>query len=467
MVRRRCHARLHAAGQLATVRGMRIVFTGPDLATVADLAVAMQRLGHEVAALLPYDVSAEGRTRPTRVRIPVTVGPRTVTGEILQASGPEKLACYLVRSSEALAPDSAERGAFHSQIAVELARRLIPSPDVLQLSGWEWALAPAYVRLANLPFRTVLALDDLASQGSFEGADFSLTRLPAGFFTPGGVEFYGRLNFIKGGLLLANAFTVNGWSTFTALKVDPAAQGLGAVLAEQAHKCAPILRPRQLSSWDPAVDSLIAKTFSADLLDAKSACRSALLASTGTKRKTAGPVVLLECGQNDSEIGHIPAILDRWLVDDAKLIVATAGKAAPASLEAAALRLPSRISVLRQPDEATMHRAVAGADFQLFPAAPTVGFADAVWRAMRYGTIPLAREHAGRRDLFDEREGLAWFVDSPNALWDTLALRANGIFRSPDRLLAMRGAAMRRAAAINEQSIAEAHAALYRRLGVA
>src|SRR5712672_2834052 len=105
---------------------MRIVYAGPDLATVADLALAVQRLGHEVAALLPFDVSAEGRTRPTRVRIPISVGAGTVTGEILQASGPEKLPCYLVRPSEALSPGSAARGAFHSQITVELARRLIP-----------------------------------------------------------------------------------------------------------------------------------------------------------------------------------------------------------------------------------------------------------------------------------------------------------------------------------------------------
>ncbi len=445
---------------------MRIVFAGPDLATVADLAVAMQRLGHEVAALLPYDASAEGRTRPTRVRIPVTMGPQVVTGEILQASGPEKLTCYLVRPSEELRPDTAARGVFHSQIAVELARRLIPSPDVLQLSGWETALAPAYVRVANLPFRTVLALDELAKQGSFDATEFAATHLPAGFFTPGGVEFYGRLNFLKGGLLLAGAFTVNGWSTFTALRNEAAAHGLGAVVAEQASKCAAIIKPSQLSSWDPAADSFLPKSFSADAPAAKAACRTALLAATGTRRKAAGPVVLLECGESDAEIGHVPDILDRWLMDEGKLIVVTAAKLGPASLEAAALRSPGGVSIVRQPDEAAMHRAIAGADFQLFPSAPTVRFADAVWRAMRYGTIPLARDHAGRAELFGDHEGLSWFIDSPEALWDTLGIRASAVFRTPAQLLGMREGAMRRAAAINERSIAEAYVELYRRLGV-
>jgi starch synthase len=444
---------------------MRIVFAGPDLATVADRAVAMQRLGHEVAALLPFDVSAEGKTRPTRVRIPVTIGSQLVAGEVLQASGPEKLPCYLVRPGGELPPDSAARGVFHSQIAVEFARRLMPSPGVLHLFGWETALAPAYVRLSNLPFRTVLELDDVARQGSFAGEEFALTQLPTGLFSPGGVEFFGRLNFLKGGLLLAHAFAVDGSSSLTALRSEPAAHGLSAVIAEQSHKCASIRRPAQPSAWDPSTDPHISKLFSADDLVGKAACRKAMLASVGTKRKIAGPVMFLDCGPGDSNASNLAAILDQWLTQDGELIVTTAGDFAPASLEAAAVRSPGRVHILRQPDEAAMHRAIAGADFQLFPAAPTTDFASAAWRSMRYGTLPLAREHAGRDEVFGPDEGLVWFMDSADALWDTIGIRAAEIFRRPDALSTMRRHAMQRAAAINETSIAESFEALYRRLG--
>jgi starch synthase len=451
---------------------MRIVFAGPHLSAVADLAVALQKLGYEVAALLPYDDSAKGRTRPTRVRIPVMVGSRQVMGEILQASGPENLPCYLVRPSEALPRGSAAWGVFSSQIAVELARRLIPSPDVLQLSGWETALAPAYIRQSNLPFRTVLELNGLTREGDFDGEDFFLTNLPTGFFSPGGVEFYGRLNFVKGGLLFANAFTVDGVSTLTALRTERATRELGAVIAEQSPKCAIMHRPANVSAWDPASDPFIARKFSADEPDNKSACRTALLRLLSPKTKTVGPVVLLHLTDEMSGEGDLPAILDRWLLDEGKLIVVTEGAVVSAALEAQAYRFPAQISILREPDEETLHRAIAGADFQVFPEAPTIGFASAAWRAMRYGAIPVARDHVGRRDIFDEAtndagEGLAWFVDSPDALWDTLGLRAAAIHRTPAQLNAIRVRAMRRAAAINETSIAEAHVALYHQLGVA
>ena len=445
---------------------MRLLHAGPDLAAAADLAVALQGAGHDVAALLPYDASAEGRTRPTRVRVPVPVGPQTITAEILQATGPAKLMCYLARPDEDLPADSAARGIFLSQVAVEVARRLLPSPVLLHLTGWEVALAPAYVRLNNLPFRTVLEVRDLSQQGSFDGQEFGATRLPAGFFSPGAVEFFGRLNFIKGGLVLADAFTVDAWSSYTALRTGPAAGGLGVVMAEQGYKCSPIFRPNQIAGWDPASDDFVAKQFSADSLEKKSASRSALLAATGTKRKCRGPVVLLTCRANEVVEAETVALLERWLVDDGKLVVASTDDSAPAALEAAAFREPTRATVLRGADDAALHRAVAGADFQFFPNAPTIHFAEAAWRAMRYGTIPLARDHIGRADLFGEHEGFAWFVDSNAAIWDTCGVRADKIFYSSDALHEMRTHAMHRAAKVTERTVANAHADLYRRLGV-
>ncbi len=452
---------------------MRIVFAGPQLGAISDLAGALQRLGHEVAAILPFDDAAAGRTRPTRVQIPIAVGSQRIVGEILQASGPEKLPCYLVRTIEPLPPHSAERGVFHSQLVVELARRLIPSPDVLQLCGWETALAPAYIRQSNLPFRTVLDVRGVEAQGSFDGADFGLTGLPTGFFSPGGVEFFGRLNFLKGGLVLANAFSVNSRSTLAAWQGEPAGRGVSAVLAEQAHKCAPVLFPEDADAWDPATDSLIARNFSLDEPGGKAACRASLLASVGLAKTTRGPIVILNRNKAEPDDGVPASVLDRWLAADGRLLILTPREVESADLEAAARRSAAHLRIVRQPGDAMMRCAIAGADFQFFPGVPTAEFATAAWRAMRYGTIPLARDHPGRSDLFDDSalstdrgEGLTWFVDSSAALWDTLGHRAMEIFRNSDRLEALRLRAMKRAASVTMTSVAEAHVALYRRLGV-
>ena len=437
---------------------MRIVFAGPQLGAVSDLAVALQSLGHDVAALLPYDEAAAGRTRSTRVKIPVRVGGGRVTGEILLASGPENLPCYLIRSGETPPPDTSARGIFHSQTVVELARRLVPAPDVLQLSGWEAGLAPAYARLSNLPFRTVLEIHEVTHQGSFDGSDFASAHLPTGFFSPGGVEFFGRMNFLKGGLVLADAWTVNGTSTLAALRQEPAGHGLSTVIAEQSYKCAPMLR---------AADA--APRFSDD----KAADRSALLSLLGVAKTARGSIVVLDRTTTEGGDGHLPAILDRWIATDTIFVCVTLRRTESAALEAAARRSPKPVHILRQPDDETRRRVVAGADFQIFPAAPSVDFTRGALHAMRCGTIPLAPDHPGRAEIFgdcasgaERGEGLVWFLDSADALWDT-ALRATELFRHVGRLGAVRRRAVERATGITAASLAEAHVALYHRLGVA
>ncbi len=452
---------------------MRIVFAGPHLGAISDLAVALQRLGHEVAAILPFDDAAAGRTRPTRVQIPIAVGSQRIVAEILQASGPEKLPCYLVRTIEPLPPHSAARGVFQSQLVVELARRLIPSPDILQLSGWETALAPAYIRRSNLPFRTVLDVRDVKVQGSFDGADFSLTNLPAGFFSPGGVEFFGRLNFLKAGLVLANAWTVNGRSTLAHWQGEDGGRGLNGVLTEQSSKCAQLFFPEDAEAWDPATDPLIARNFSSEEPDGKSACRAALLAAVGFAKNTRGPIVIVHRHETAADDALPASILDRWIAADGRLVILTPRAVESAALETAARRAATSLSMVRQPDEAMMRCAIAGADFQFFPDAPTAEFATGAWRAMRYGTVPLARDHPGRAELFEDSgataergEGLTWFMETPAALWDTLGQRAVELYQNQERFQAMRIRAMQRAASFTIPGVAEAHVALYRRLGV-
>jgi starch synthase len=90
---------------------------------------------------------------------------------------------------------------------VELARRLTPSPQILHVHDWAAALVPVLVRDAHMPFRTVLTIHHLAEQGSFWGLDFSLTNLSERYFTLRGLEYFGRMNLLKGGILFADRVT--------------------------------------------------------------------------------------------------------------------------------------------------------------------------------------------------------------------------------------------------------------------
>ena len=81
---------------------------------------------------------------------------------------------------------------------------MTPTPEILHCHDWTAALVPVLVRERGLPFATVLSIHHLAEQGNFESWDFALTNLPGRYFDLHGVEFFGRLNLLKGGILFAD-----------------------------------------------------------------------------------------------------------------------------------------------------------------------------------------------------------------------------------------------------------------------
>src|SRR5207245_3252518 len=93
----------------------------------------------------------------------------------------------------------------------------------------------------QLPYATVLTTHHLAEQGSFWGLDFGLTHLHERFFTLRGVEFFGRMNFLKGGILHADKITTVSERYRREMQTAVGGCGLDAVLGENAHRLVGIL----------------------------------------------------------------------------------------------------------------------------------------------------------------------------------------------------------------------------------
>ena len=132
--------------------------------------------------------------------------------------------------------DNAARFIFFCKAALELARRLTPQLQILHVHDWAAALVPVLVRAQGLPFTTVLTIHHLAEQGSFWGLDFALTNLPERFFTLRGIEFFGRMNFLKGGILYADRITTVSERYRREMLTPAGGYGLDGVLRENAHE---------------------------------------------------------------------------------------------------------------------------------------------------------------------------------------------------------------------------------------
>ncbi len=454
---------------------MRILFTGSEMDPLARtgglgdvleaLPAALAARGHEVSVVLPcYRGLRENPkfgVRSTRVQIPVQVGAKVLPAEILECTAPNGVQVFLIRRDEYFDrsgyygvegrdyEDNAERFIYFSRAVVELARRAMPPPDLLHVNDWQTALVPVLIKDRKLPFKTVLTIHNLAYQGSFWGLDFALTNLPGHYFGARGVEYYGNLNLLKGGLLYADALTTVSERYAREIQTSEHGAGLDPVVREQAHKLTGILNGADYEIWNPATDALLPQKFSATKLAGKSICREALLKECGLAPEPAGPIfVMVSRLTHQKGIELLFPLLDRLLADDVRLVILGEGHIAfERELLLASRRHPERFAFRPNMDESLAHLIYAGGDAFLLPSHYEPCGLSAMY-ALKYGTLPIARATGGLHESIQDYDptnesghGFLFYDYTHEALWDAI-MRARHCFTAKTPWAALQQRAM-------------------------
>jgi starch synthase len=451
--------------------------------TLRDLPDALRARDHQVSAVLPfYRAIRENRaivTQPTGVRFTLPVGAKKVEAAIHETRLANGTQVFLVARDEYFDrtslygtegrsyDDNAERFVFFQKAAVELARRIDPAPDLLHAHDWQAALVPVFAREWGLPFKTVLTLHNLAFQGAFLGVDFGLTNLPGHLFASGPLEFYGSFNFLKAGILFADAISTLSERYARDIQSPEFGCGLDGVLRENARKLHGILSGTDYSTWNPATDPALPAKFSPRDPSGKTTCRNALLEHLNLDPNPAGPLFLLPSHvARHRGLELLLPLLDRLLADDVRLAVfGEAEKAHERDLLLATRKHARRFAFHREADPALLHLAFAGADATLFPELIDPSGSMAM-RALKYGAPPVARACGGLHQIVRDYDpasgqgnGFLFFDYRPDALWDAIK-RARATFAQPATWQAIADNAM--ASDFSWAAAAAAYEKLYR-----
>jgi starch synthase len=331
--------------------------------------------------------------------------------------------------------DNAARFIFFCKAALELSRRLTPQLQILHVHDWPAALAPVFVYAQGLPFKTVLTIHHVADQGSFWGLDFGLTNLPERFFTLHGVEFFGRLNFLKGGILYADKITTVSEHYRREILTPSGGHGLDGVLCENAHRLSAILDGADYKLWNPASDRLLPARYDEKKLRGKQACCDALLKEMKLASGPRGPVfgmVTRVVQEKGFEI--LVPLLDRLLWDDVRLIILGQGDPAyETALAVAARKFPARFAYQKDYDAKLAHLIEGGMDISLIPSRFEPAGLSAMYN-LKYGALPVARATGGIHEIIedyyptsDSGYGFLCYEYSSEAFWDAIK-RARQIF---------------------------------------
>ena len=424
---------------------------GPPLQRVGALVdvidalpVALRTRGHEVSVALPfYREIKENRAfnkKNTGITVDVQVGDKVHTARYIEGRSASGVQLFLIRCDEFFDrpgiygeqgkayEDNAARFIFFCKAAIELARRLTPQLEILHVHEWAAALVPLFVRAQGLPFKTVLTIHHVADQGSFWGIDFALTNLPERFFTLTGVEFFGRLNFLKGGILYADRITTVSEHYRREILTPSGGSGLHGVLRENAYRLTAIMDGADYARWDPASDRLIPARYDPKRLRGKQVCRDALLNELRLAPAPHGPVFgMVTRVVHEKGFEILVPLLDRMLWDDVRLIILGEGDAAyETALGVAARKFPTRFAYHTNYDEKLAHLIEAGIDISLIPSRFEPAGVSAMYN-LKYGALPVARVTGGIQEILEDYDpisdsGYAFlcYEHSSEAFWDAI-----------------------------------------------
>ena len=325
---------------------------------------------------------------------------------------------YESESGDPLEP--ARRFALFCRAIVERAR--VWDAEVVHLNDWGTALVPAYGLVDGLDAATVFAIHNLAYQGNFPPRALAQIGLPQELFrTENGVEFFGTVSFMKGGIALADRIVTVSPTYAREIQTHEYGAGMDGLLRFRRRMLHGILNGLDPERWDPSSDANVPVHYDADSIDRKDRNREFLLGELSLEDAHPLFVMVTRLAHQkgiDLVLEALPAILH----SGASLAVLGDGEEAYAELlrrETGAN--PGRVAVRFGFDERLAKLLYSGGDFFLMPSLyEPCGLGQLI--AQRFGTPPVVRATGGLADtVIDGQTGYSFVAPEPRALGDAVA----------------------------------------------
>jgi len=387
-----------------------------------SLPKALERLGVRVTLIMPaYRSVLQGGfpIEDTKVRFTVPISHRSEEGSLLKTRTGSAITVYLIRAEqyfdrahpygtpEGDYPDNAERFVFFARAILEVLK--LNPPQILHAHDWQAALAIAFLRAQPHLYpelssvKTVFTVHNLGYQGLFRYLDWHLLNLDPSFFSPRYLEFYGKINFLKGGIVFTDAITTVSSTYAEEIKTAEQGFGLEGVFQERAASLIGILNGVDYDIWNPKTDPFIAKTYSPRNLRGKRACKTDLQRSFHLPNNPDIPLIgMVSRLTVQKGLDLLEEALDELLSRDLQFVLLGTGeKQYQEFFSKVPQRYPGKAGVNIAFDESLAHRIIAGSDLFLVPSRYEPGGLTQVY-SLKYGTIPVVRATGGLKDTIEE-----------------------------------------------------------------
>ena len=422
---------------------MKVLFVSPEmdpLAKVGGLADVvgalpkeLESLGCDVRVIIPlYNQVKENlknlklKAKNLRKEIIVCLDWLPFKGDVLEVNL-NGLTVYLLRNDNFFNRDyiySTPQGdyqdndlrfGFLSLGALEIAKALDFKPDIIHCHDWQTALVPISLKwrrhVKDDPFfsksKIVFTIHNISYQGLFLRDTLEKLGLPLYAFTPQGIEFYGKISLLKGGIVYGDAVTTVSPNYAEEIKKPEYGNALDGILrwiSQESNKLVGILNGIDYQAWDPKTDKALYVNYGIGDITGKLKNKSELRNELGLYAEEGKPLLgmvsrLTEQKGIDLVVEALPQIFDLGFQ---VAILGTGEEKYVRMLENANSRYKGNLSVVIGFNDEIARRIYAGCDMFLMPSRfEPCGLGQMI--AMKYGSIPVVRGTGGLLDSVRDR----------------------------------------------------------------
>lgn len=303
--------------------------------------------------------------------------------------------------------DDAERFSFFSRAVLNALPALDFMPDIIHLNDWHTAMVSVFLKLEHMhderyqKMRTIFTIHNLKYQGVFPKEIMTdVLGLDWKYYRNGDLEFYGAVNFMKAGLIYADAITTVSPTYAKEIQYEYFGEKLEGLLQKRANRMEGILNGLDYEEYNPITDSHIFVPYDAFTPEKKRDNKVRLQKVLDLPVRRDVPMLALVSRLVPPKgLDLIVRIADELLRHEKVqlVVLGTGDQEYEDWFKGLAWRFPNKTSINICFDDTLAHQIYAAADMFLMPSNyEPCGIGQLI--ALRYGCVPIVRETGGLKD---------------------------------------------------------------------
>lgn len=376
------------------------------------LPLELEKLGHNVILIMPYYQVIKKKNLPVK----------KIAENAYVTNAGRNLHVYFIENDEYFDrpelygtpqgdyPDNAMRFGYFCKAVLELLPKINFHPEIIHTNDWQTAMIPFFLKTTQKDnqfyknTKTVITIHNMAYQGLFDAQTIPELGLSWDVFKPNdGIEFYGKVNFLKAGLISVDAINTVSEKYSREIQTEEYGCGLDGVLREQGGHVYGIINGVDYTQWNPEVDGLIAKKYNIHDLSGKKECRKDLLKEYKISAHDQTPVIGIISRLADQKGFDILAegILEIAKLDLRIVLLGTGDEKYHKLFTEIKEKYPEHFGISIAFNNTLAHKIEAGSDMFLMPSRYEPCGLNQIY-SLKYGTVPIVRATGGLNDTIED-----------------------------------------------------------------